>query len=520
MKHSPLILLALAAVFGCAEPPSRPNSEPLQTSHVGINVVVPITRTFRGGVATTTDATSFSTGSYTPLASRILIATVQNTKGASPDAVSSFSGNGLTWTLIQTVVDNANLRRMSQFWAATGASPTTGAATADFAGATQTSAHIRVDEFDGLNLSAPVGDTDVKNPSGSHTSLALNLVFSNANNGTYAAMGYNGSSGSTPTASNITQLSANNLASPSNWMMTGWDAGNQTTPGWSAGSWTWWGAGFEMVAAPEHPNEPAGMTVRIDELPVTATGVASPGWVIGSGDSTLLTVIDPASVPSGHGATSIPFLSPTGKIFEGTLPLGFDYGKGPYNINRTWTPSGNTEIYIDEWIMIDPLYNGTDSGSTGVSKDFGWIEINSGNQQYMKLTDTGTAIHIDFTLQACMKSIGDMSATGGLFDRVASNVTRGKWYRMIRYMKLNTAADVADGIAMVWFGDENTDFSSPSALRVNLTHVGYAGNNTQMGQPFGSKWNKYKLNPTYVSGDGDNPALAYHWLGNPYVSTK
>ena len=487
---------------------SAPDNRITEVSDVPFShIVTPITRTFRGSVATTTDAASFSTGSYTPAADRILIATVQNTKASSPSAVNTFTGNGLTWNLIQTVVDNANIRRMTQFWAVTGTSPTTGAATADFGGVTQTSAHIRVDEFDGLDLTNPIGDTDIRNPSASNTSLSLALSFSSANNGTYAAIGYAGSSGSTPTASNITQISAVNLNTPSTWLMTGWDAGNQTAPGWTwPSSWDRWGAGFELLAAiAPHPNEPAGFTqiterdfVTLDEL----------GWV------------DRDDLGSGKLA----FVSDITDLVRTTLssarskyPAGMDGGTGPTLLEKTFT--GYSEIYLD-W--DEEVSNPFQGHSSGVNKS--WFVTRTGSASAPFYTSTQGAgsnnLFFQVRLQASPAGVGENTCTGAGCcgaRNVPSNtqVSRGVRFRVELYAKMNSVDGsdnaIADGLLKVWIND---------TLRIDESNMAFRGKGTN-GAQCGSgtaKFTAIKWNPTW-GGTGDSlTTTQYKWLGYAYAS--
>lgn len=140
-----------------------------------------------------TDATSYVTASsYTPAANRLVIAAVLNSKGASADTPTG-AGNGLTWVQIATLPFSSNRRRLTIF-RAMGASPTNGAFTADFAGATQTGCAISITEFAGVDTSGTNGSgAVVQNATNTGTavsSLTVTLAaFGSANNGAYAAFG-------------------------------------------------------------------------------------------------------------------------------------------------------------------------------------------------------------------------------------------------------------------------------------------------------------------------------------------
>ena len=213
-----------------------------------------ITKTNRTSLATSTDAAAFTTNSYTPSANMILIATVGNTKGTTPDAVNTFTdGLGLTWNLIHTVVDNGDLRRITQYWANSGASPAATTATADFNGVNQTACYIHITEYDGLDLTDPIGDTDVQNPAATGLTLSIAITMASTSNGCYVAIGSTGTptADATLSATNCQQIAVPTLSSPTQSLYLGWDSVNQTAPGftWQTNSRTRWGAGFELVAA-------------------------------------------------------------------------------------------------------------------------------------------------------------------------------------------------------------------------------------------------------------------------------
>jgi hypothetical protein len=528
-------IVCAALLTGC----STPDNQITEVSDVPFShVITPITRTFRGSVGTTTDAASFATGSYTPAADRILIATVQNTKASSPSAVNTFTGNGLTWNLIQTVVDNGNIRRITQYWAATGASPTTGAATADFGGVTQTSAHIRVDEFDGLDLTNPIGDTDIKNPSGSHTSLALALTFAGASNGTYAAVGYNGSGASTPTAANITQMSAVAINTPSTWLMTGWDAGNQTAPGWSTGlSWTWWGAGFEMIAAtPVHPAELPGMTQRTHNTHA-ATNEAS--WVPreGAPKQTIQLTTDGASPLVLLGSGTAPVSPP--EVLQSGYGPNQEAGSGPIQTIRTWAADGmgDDTVYLHIRVQLSTNFHLGYAGMSGTSK-IGWLELDSGNQLVYGLQGFRyNTPQFRISLQNCVKDPSNLSTTNGSAGDFGINLgalARGQWHEIeilaIKNTQDPTTTGNWDGVLQVWLN---------RTLVLDRDDVGYVGTNTASGQPLSAKWNQIKFNPTWTGGYADTTdshlpggtniwkdslagayAPFYMWWDDTYVSGK
>ncbi|HSC53596.1 MAG TPA: T9SS type A sorting domain-containing protein [Phnomibacter sp.] len=91
---------------------------------------------------TSSSAFTYTTDSYTPKAGALLLAVVTSSYGSSTGSLnnnatpSSVSGNGLTWTLVQTQTYTNNAQRLSVYRAVTGATPTNTAFTVNFPSAT------------------------------------------------------------------------------------------------------------------------------------------------------------------------------------------------------------------------------------------------------------------------------------------------------------------------------------------------------------------------------------------------
>lgn len=93
--------------------------------------------------------TSYSTGSYSPVADLPLLAFVYSNDDGNPAQVPTLSGNGLTWTQVVTKQHSnlslpGNPRPRLTVFRAIGASPSIGALTADFAGNQQNDCKIIV----------------------------------------------------------------------------------------------------------------------------------------------------------------------------------------------------------------------------------------------------------------------------------------------------------------------------------------------------------------------------------------
>jgi len=150
--------------------------------------------------ASTGTVTSLATASISPTADSLILATVVSRLGSSVDPTEpTLSGNGLTWVVVGTsVFDNtSSSRRRITLFRSLGASPSAGALTADFAGQSQTSSLIVVDEASGVDTSGTNGSGAVvqsavnQDTSGSASSLTVTLgSFSGAGNATYGTFGY------------------------------------------------------------------------------------------------------------------------------------------------------------------------------------------------------------------------------------------------------------------------------------------------------------------------------------------
>lgn len=139
-----------------------------------------------------TDATSYATTSITPAANKLIIATVTSSKGTTPNTP-TLSGNGLTWVQILTNnFDTVGTQRTITMFRAMGSSPTSGAVTADFGGATQTACTIIVDEFTGADTSGTNGSGAIvqsaQNAEASQAAATFTVTlgaFGSTNNATY-----------------------------------------------------------------------------------------------------------------------------------------------------------------------------------------------------------------------------------------------------------------------------------------------------------------------------------------------
>ena len=139
-----------------------------------------------------TDATSYSTGSFTPSANKLVIMAVQSSKLTLPD-IPTVTGNNLTWVSIATISVTDTIRLT--LFRAMGSAPSAGAATIDFAGNTQTSCAWSITEFTntdqtGTNGSGAIVQSATNTATGAPISspfIVTLSAFANPLNATYVA---------------------------------------------------------------------------------------------------------------------------------------------------------------------------------------------------------------------------------------------------------------------------------------------------------------------------------------------
>lgn len=141
----------------------------------------------------TSNVASYASGSITPSANALVICTVSNSKASAADTP-TVTGNGLTWVQISTTTWDASTAKRTTMFRAMGSSPSSGAVTADFAGANQTSCQICVVQFTnvatgGTNGSAAViqGVTNAAN--GTTAATVTLAALTGSNNAVYMAAG-------------------------------------------------------------------------------------------------------------------------------------------------------------------------------------------------------------------------------------------------------------------------------------------------------------------------------------------
>jgi hypothetical protein len=217
----------------------------------------------------TTDATSFTTGSVTPTADRLQLLAVVNTK-SSTATLPTVSGDGLTWVQVATCTyDSSTAKRLTLF-RALGASPSTGSLTIDFGGTTQTGIGWSWVEVSGTDTSGTNGSgAIVQAVCGTEATTATPSVtlsaFGNAANATYGAFGI----GTNPTCTagtGFTKAGSFSHTTPASAICSEYQTANDTSVDltWSASN--------------------TGLGIGVEIKDATATGGTKRQMLLGVGD--------------------------------------------------------------------------------------------------------------------------------------------------------------------------------------------------------------------------------------------
>lgn len=275
-----------------------------------------------GSVASGTDATAASTGSYTPTANRLLVADVSSSIGAGTPSVPAASGNGVTWAQAATVT--VGVDRLTRFVALSGGSPTAGAFTADWGAETQSSVRISVFAIDGADLSGTALAAIVQSKTGTGTGLTGSVTMDSAPDaGNRCIAGFAHSANQTTTErASWTEIHDLANSSPTRALETQWrsDASEQTGSATWATSTSWQGIVAEVKAA--------GGTITSKSL----AGTVTPVGALARGTSKALAGI---VTPAGAARRT------TGKATAGTLaPAGTITKNTAKALAGTVTPTG------------------------------------------------------------------------------------------------------------------------------------------------------------------------------------
>lgn len=141
------------------------------------------------------DRTTYTTASFTPTANRLVLFAVLNQVTTAPTGTPTVTGNGLTYVQLSQVGYNSVVTPKDNLtvFGAIGASPSAGAATIDFAGATQIGCQWSVCEIPGTETSSAQAAVAQRVATGAAAATTLALTLGGIRNGTslvYGAFGH------------------------------------------------------------------------------------------------------------------------------------------------------------------------------------------------------------------------------------------------------------------------------------------------------------------------------------------
>lgn len=208
-----------------------------------------------GNFASTSNIASYATGSITWTPNRLALIFSYNSDGTNAIQPASLTGNGLTWTLHTSFQHPGDAtRRINLHHAWTGASPSAGALTMDFAGDNQTGCTIHAIEVNGSNASATGNGSAaiVQLVTGSwsataNPSITLAAFADAVNNMTIGSFATGNADPSAGTG--FTQVQETTYLTPTSFLITESEAGEDLTVDVTAGSHTGVGLAMELAVA-------------------------------------------------------------------------------------------------------------------------------------------------------------------------------------------------------------------------------------------------------------------------------
>lgn len=176
-----------------------------------------------------TDATSYTTGSFTPTANSLIIVCFSDQNGVAGTTVDSVTGGSLTWTAISSknYRSGATTSNIFIYAALAPSSPSSMSVTFDYNGVTQTGQSWSVFDVTGTDVPNGVLQTFVQavatagiNQSG--TSIAITLASAgNANNRAFCVASHEANEATTEQTS-WTEIGDTNHGTPNNGFATQW----------------------------------------------------------------------------------------------------------------------------------------------------------------------------------------------------------------------------------------------------------------------------------------------------------
>lgn len=237
----------------------------------------------------TTQATSYTTASTTPVTGRLMLLSVTNSKGSTPDTP-TVSGASVTWVQVGTTTNNGATIRSTLFRAM--GSGSAQALTISFGANTQTGCAWILTEYDNVDTGGTNGSGAVVQSVTNFGVASLNpnatlAAFSSASNATYATSGHAGNKTYTA-GSGFGNLQQVTYASPSVAVATEFRADNDTTADFTITTNDDWTCIAVEIAAPTvawtgpvYRAEAHGSITTGTQLTVNKpTGTAALDWLV------------------------------------------------------------------------------------------------------------------------------------------------------------------------------------------------------------------------------------------------
>lgn len=211
-------------------------------------------------IASTSNATSYAMGAFTPTANAVLVVFVY---ASGTVAAGTMTGGSLTWQRLSSTAYNAGADTAYIFWAVAGASPASTTITFDCTGDAGTGAMLHVFQFTGVDTANPIRQWQVASGTAANPAVSLSMAMLTGN-GYAAGFGINRSSPTSTPPANWTETADTGYTSPTAGGTAAYRAGGETGSAvtFTAASGNWGGTFVEVWASGAGPGTKAQGPLR------------------------------------------------------------------------------------------------------------------------------------------------------------------------------------------------------------------------------------------------------------------
>lgn len=376
------------------------------------------------GSSSASNATSYATGSITPTANRLVLAAIGHSRaGSGANEIPTLTGNGLTWVQVGTIqsADASAGRRLTVF-RAMGASPSAGAVTIDFGGATQGRCCWSIVEFSDIDTGGTDGSAAVVQfktasaTTGTAGTADFDAAFGDGvNNATYSAITTAGSGAAgdliSPEAG-FTEVHDMQATGEAQRLETMWRVGEDQTP---APTWSntvqWAQLVVEIKAAGAGGTQSLTGTL-FTKAPTFNTGTITGGAVALNGVLFSKAPTFPVGVVTAIADVTVQYARPDADLDAAgwaTAPLFSKLQTYPWNATGagTFIDSPNNPTGLDSESVKFSLNNVTDPGTNkghrlrvvwyknGTSTMRGDVELRQGTTLIASFANTSTSVLVN-----------------------------------------------------------------------------------------------------------------------------